>query len=94
MITDESSFIVRPTKNRLRICRKPGMGLIQRYNMPTYRFGYQTVSVWGGLYMYGCTALIGNISSFEKDTYRIIIDSHVLPFMEQKNGGTESFVLQ
>ena len=44
--------------------------------------------------MYGRTALVGNIGSFDKNTYRVIIDSHVLPFLEQKHGETESFVLQ
>ncbi len=44
--------------------------------------------------MYGRTALVRTIGSFDKNTYRVIIDSHVLPFTEQKHGGTESFVLQ
>ncbi len=46
--TDESSFTVRPTKNRLRVWRLRGTRLHQRHIVPTFKSGYQSVSVWGG----------------------------------------------
>ena len=45
MFTDESCFTVHPTKNRLRVWRRRGTRLHQRHMVPTFKSGYQTVSV-------------------------------------------------
>ena len=92
--TDESCFTVRPTKNRLRVWRHRGTRLNPRYIVPTFKSGYQSVSVWGGFSMRGRTPLVGTIGSFTQHTYRSIIDGHIIPFMDNAHGGIEGFVLQ
>ncbi len=58
---------MRPTKNRLRVWRKPGQRLNQRYIVPTFKSGYQVVSVWGGLSIKGRTPLVGTFETFDRN---------------------------
>ena len=44
--------------------------------------------------MRGRTPLVGTIGKFDQQTYRTIIDNHVLPFMYDVHGGPDSFVQQ
>ena len=92
--TDESCFTVRPTRNRLRVWRLRGTRLIQENFVPTFKSGYQSVSVWGGFSIHGRTPLVGTTGSFDRHTYRTIIDNHILPFIYDVHGGTDGFILQ
>ena len=94
LFTDESCFSVRPMKNRLKVWKKKGQDLAMKHIVPTFKSGYLSVSVWGGFSSKGRTPLVGTIGSFDSNTYRSIIDNHILPFMEEKHGGVSSFVLQ
>lgn len=94
MFTDESSFTVRPKKNRMHVWRHRGQRLRTKFMVATFKSGYKTVSVWGGFSLRGRTPLVGIIGSFDSNTYRVIIDNHILPFAYDVHGGTESFVLQ
>ncbi len=80
MFTDESCFTVRPVKNRLRVWRHNGHRLNSKHIVPTFKSGYQSMSVWGGFSLRGRTTLVGTIGSFDRHTYRVIIDNHILPF--------------
>ena len=44
--------------------------------------------------MRGRTPLVGNIGSFNQQTYRVIIDNHVLPFVYHVHDGPANLVLQ
>ena len=94
LFTDESSFSVRPLKNRLRVWRHKGCRLQHRHVVPTFKSGHKTVSVWGGFSMLGRTPLVATVGKFDQHTYRSIIDAHITPFMNKTHGGTESFMLQ
>lgn len=85
---------MRPTKNKLRVWRHSGTRLNRKHIIPTFKSGYQTVSVWAGFSKYGRTPLVGIVGSFDRHTYRVIIDNHVLPFTYDVHGGTDKFVLQ
>ena len=89
--TDEASFTVRPVKNRLTVWRHRGSRLQPRNIVPTFKSGYQTVSVWGGFSIRGRTSPVG---SFDRNAYRVIIDNHILPFIYDVHEGTDTFVLQ
>jgi len=45
MFRDESTFSVRPKKDKLRVWRFEEHRWLQRCTVPTFTFGYQTVSV-------------------------------------------------
>ena len=66
----------------------------QKYMVPTFKSGYQTVNVWGGFSMRGRTPLVGTIGKFDRYTYRAIIDKYVLPFAFNQHDGLSTFVLQ
>ncbi len=44
--------------------------------------------------MHGRTYLDGTIGRFYKNTYRVIIDDYILPFVYDVHGRTHSFVLK
>ena len=44
--------------------------------------------------MRGRTPIVETFGSFDKHTYRVIIDNHILPFMYEVHGGPASFALQ
>ncbi len=44
--------------------------------------------------MRGRSPLMATIGSFDRHTYRVIIDDHILPFVYDVHDGTEPFVLQ
>ena len=94
MFTDESCFTIRPVKNRLCVWWHRGQQLNQRYTVPTFKSGYQTLSVWGGFSLRGLTQLAGAIGSFDSKTDQVIIDNHVLPFMRDVHDGPASFILK
>ncbi len=94
MFIDESSFSVRPMKNRLRVRRTGGNRLQQCNIVSTFKSGYQTIPGSGGLSKHGRTPLVGTIGSFTKEKYLAIIDEHVLPFMSEKHRGSDAFILQ
>ena len=50
--------------------------------------------MWGGSSIRGRTPLVGTIGSFDSNTYRVIIDNHILPFAYNIHGGTDQFILQ
>ena len=94
MFTDEATFTVRPSKHYVRVWRKVGQRYIQQCLIPTFKSGRKTVSVWGGFSVRGRTPLIRIHGNFNQSTYRNIIDSTILPFMEEKHGGLSEFILQ
>ncbi len=49
---------------------------------------------WGGFSALRRTPLVGTCRSFTSNTYRVIIDKHILPFMYDTHNGLGSFVLQ
>lgn len=91
MFTDESCFTVSPVKNRLRVWRHNGCRLSSKHIILTFKSGYQSVSVWSGFSLHGRTPLVGTVGSFDSKTYRVIIDNHILPFMNKVHDGAESF---
>ena len=94
MFTYESTFTVRPLKNRLRVRRKPGQRWEQRYTVPTFKPGFQIVSVWAGFSMHGRTCLVGISGKLNQRTYRSIIDAHILPFKKNVHCDNPLFILQ
>ena len=93
VFTDDSSFTDRPTKNRLRVRRHRGQRLAARYIVPTFKSGFQTVSVWAVFSMHGRTPLVCTVGGFNQHSYRAIIDSHILAFVYNVHGGPASFLL-
>lgn len=94
MFTDESSFTVRPKKNRMQVWREKGERMCWKHIIPTFKSCYKCVSAWGGFSVSGRTPLVGTIGSFKSDRYRVIIDNHILPFMYDVYDGPARFVLQ
>ena len=67
----------------------------QRYcTTPTFKFGCQTVNVWGGVASHRRAPMIWIAGSFNQHTYRSIICIHIIPFMNQKHDVSASFILQ
>ena len=85
---------MHPVKNRLTVWRYRGSRLRTRNIVPTFKSGYQTVSVCGGFSIHGQTSLVGTIGNFDRNTYRVIIDNQILPFIYDVHGSTDTFVLQ
>ena len=94
IFTDESTFTVRPISNRQHIWRQKGKRWMQRYTVPTFKSGYQNVSVWGGFSKLRRTPLVGIVGNFNQFTYRSIIDSHILPFKQNVHSDNSLFTLQ
>ena len=94
MFTDESSFTVRPKKNRMHVWRKKRERLRLKHIVPTFKSGYQNVSVWCGFSAKGRTPLVGPVGSFTSEIYRVIIGIHILPFMYDTHDRPATFVLQ
>ena len=40
------------------------------------------------------TPLVGTIDSFDQNTYRVIVDNHILPIIYDVYGGINTFILQ
>ncbi len=59
--------------------------------VPKLKSGYQSVIVRGEFSALERTLLVGHFSS---NTYRVIIENHILPFMYDTHGGLGSVVLQ
>ena len=94
IFTDESSFLVRPKKNGLYIRRRWGQRQRQQYIVMTVKFGYQSVSVWSGFSIHGRLQLVGTVGSFDRHTYRVIIDDHILPFIYNVHNGPASCIFK
>ena len=94
MFADESSFTVRPIKNRLRVWRKPRQRREQQCTVPTFKSAFQSVIVWGGFSKQGRTSLVGIVGNFNQHTYRSIIDANILPFKNNVHGNNALFILQ
>ncbi len=71
-----------------------GTKLHQRQIVPTFKSGYQTVSVWGGFPQRGLTPFVAKIGSVGRHMYRKIVSNHVLPFFYDVHGRTDAFILQ
>ena len=93
MFIYESSFSVCPLKNRLRELRHQGQCYQHNYTVQTFKSGYQTVNVWSGFSAHGRTPLVCIVVSFNQHTYRFIIDTHLIPFMNEEHDGPASFIL-
>lgn len=65
-LTDESRFDVSLMKNRQGIWRCLGVRMRQPKIVPTFKSGYQVVSVCAGFALLGRTPLVGSIGSFDK----------------------------
>lgn len=65
-----------------------------KFGVPTFKIGFETVSVWGGLSSRGRTTLVGTMATFPSDTYCVVIDNRVLTFMYDVHVGPASFILQ
>ncbi len=94
MFTDRSSFSLRPMKTRLHVWCTKGTRLHQRHMVPTFKSGYRLFLFWWEFSKFGGTLLVGNIGSFNNDTYLPIVNGHMLPSMRGKHGVIKSFILQ
>ncbi len=94
MIMDEFCFTVCPVKNRLRHWRYDGRRLKSKHIVLTFKSGCQIVSEWGDFSLRGSTALVGTIGTFDRHTYRVIIDNHILSFVYNVHDGPADFSLQ
>ncbi len=94
MFADESSFSVPPMKNRLQVWRHERQRYQRNYTVPTFKSGYQTGNVWGGFSAHGRTPLFCIAGSFNQNIYRLIIDTHIILFMNKNYDGPASFILQ
>ncbi len=65
-----------------------------KHIVPTFKSGYQNVSVRGGFSSKGRIPLVGTVGSFTSETYRVIIDNHILPFMYDTHDSPATSVLQ
>ena len=81
VFTDESCFLVKPAKNYIRVWHMRGEHLHPDHIIPTFKSGYQCVSVWACFSKYGRTPLVGYCGTFTQTTYRSVIDQHLLPFI-------------
>ncbi len=93
MTTDKSSFTVRPKENQMHVWRKKRERLRLRWKhiVTTFKCGYQNVSVLSRFSAKGRTPLVG---SFTSETYRVMINNLILPFMYDTRDGPATFVRQ
>ena len=85
---------MRPVENRLTVRSQRRSRLHACNIVPTFKSGYQTVSVWVSFSMRGRISLVVANGSFDRNTHRAIIDNHVHNFIYDVHGGTDTFVLQ
>ena len=58
----------------------------------TYKSGYRLVKIWGGFSIRGQAPLERIEGHFNQYKHGKIIDENLLPFVEEKHGGTTDFV--
>ena len=67
---------------------------MKKHTIGTFKSGYQYVNVCRGFSAKGRTPLVCIVGSFNQHAYRSIIDTHIIPFMNEKHNGPTSFILQ
>ena len=72
---------------------RAGQRLCKQVMFPTFKSGYQTLSVWGEFSVHGRTPSVRSIGSFDRHAYLVMIDNHILPFVYDIHCCIESFVL-
>ena len=91
LFSDESSFSVCPTENRLKFWPYRGCRLRHRH---AFEYGYLISPVWDSFSTHRHTALVGKFRSVDQNTYRSIINELILPFINNIYDGTDRFILQ
>ena len=94
MLTEELCFSIFPVKNRLHVRMKKRNRLHQKFVVPTFKSGYQTVSAWSIFSFSRYSPLTGIIGTFTQHKYRAIIDAHTLQFTNYKQRDSNAFTLQ
>ena len=74
--------------------RKKGKSDHQKFVIPKFKLGYQTISVSGGFSFPRRTTLVDTIGTFTQHTHRAIIDAYILPFKRDTHGDNNTFALQ
>ncbi len=93
-LSDESTFTIKPTALRKRIWRKQG----ERYRtvnfVPTFKSGFQFISVWAAFSVKGRTFLLHIDGILNQHKYISILDDYLLSFAGTYHGGTTDFIFQ
>jgi len=91
--SDESTFTVRPERGEARVWRRSHERYLPACLRPSFKSGRLSLSVWAAFSARGRTPLVrvnGRLNQFQ---YVDIIHEHLLPFIEDKHGGTGNFLL-
>ena len=92
--SDDSSFTEKPAPLRKRLWRKEG-GRYRTVNViPTFKSGYVCISVWAAFSVHGRTPLIRINDKMNQESYKNVLQSHLLPFTPNFHNGFSKFVFQ
>ena len=94
IFSDESTFTIKPAALRKRVWRKKG----ERYRtvnlVPTFKSGYQSISVWAAFSLYGRTPLVRIEGNLNQQKYVTILKEHLLPYAKTYHSGTNLCIFQ
>ncbi len=69
--SDESSFAVCSSNKRMRLLRKKNERFLRLHSSPTFKYGYEVVSVWGAFSVHGRTTLVNYLRTGTKSSINI-----------------------
>lgn len=93
IFTDESRFRLFRSDGRIRVWREPRQELLQQHVQSCDGQG-PSVHVWAGISMRGRTQLVFLDANVNGDEYARLLQTHLLPFVNNHFGGVANCILQ
>ena len=93
IFTDESRFRLFHADGRIHVWREPRQALLQHHVQVSEHQG-PSLHVWGGISYEGKTELVFLNTSVTGNVYRNVLQTHLLPFVQEKHGGPSECILQ
>ena len=81
--SDESRFALRHNDGGVRVIRKKGERYMDRFVLPTFKFGKGSVMVWGCFWAGGLGPLVTLKGSVDQEKYVNCLSQNFLPWLEQ-----------
>ena len=92
--SDESTSTIKPTALRKRVWRKQGERYKTSNLIPTFKSGFQSISVRAAFSVNGRTPLIRIEGHLNQEKYKKILQEQLIPFAETYHGGTKNIIFQ
>ncbi len=92
--SDKFAFTLKPTSLRKRVWRKEDEIYKPVSLITTFKSGYQSISVWAALSIYGRTTLIRIEGILNQQKYIESLKEKLITFANMFHGGTKCFMFQ